>query len=823
MSHPPRVSPLTLALLTALTGSPALAQTAPATVAKPSTLDTIVITGTRVSDRTVAESTSPIDIITPQALEATGTAELATALSRALPSLNFPRPAITDGTDAVRPAQLRGLAPDQVLVLVNGKRRHTTALINLNGSQGRGSSPVDLNAIPIASIQRIEVLRDGASAQYGSDAIAGVINIVLKGSGEGGSIALRGGEYRAGDGQQYQVSGDAGFKLGASGFVHLAGQSGRQDNTNRARPFILPPAGLAPPVTAPIPAIRPPLDQVVQRFGDPEVDQGALSYNAEFSPGKSFTLYSFGSVSKRDVVSNGFFRTAGDARNNPSIYPNGFLPQINNVSDDRAFVLGLKGSTANGWDIDLSYNFGQNQLTFDILNSLNRSLGAASPTKFFAGALEVTQNVFNLDAKRAFNVGWLKSPIYFAIGAEWRSEKFGQTAGEPNSFADTGLLIPVPGSTTGATQRAAGGSQVFPGFRPSDAGQNDRNSYSLYADIELNFNNKFSAGLAGRYENYSDFGTTTSGKLSARYAFTDKVALRGTVSTGFRAPSLQQQFFQSTATNFIGGVPFDVRTFAVSNPTAIALGAEPLKAEESTSYGLGLVLQPLDALYITVDAYRIDVANRISLSENLIGPAVTTFLQGRGIFGVTGGRYFTNALDTKTSGVDVIGTYRLAVTSGKVDLTAGYNYSKTTIEKIAPNPPQLTSGGLNLQRIGRVEQGRITVGAPRDKLLLGGAWTTGNWSFGSTATRYGEFTVLFDPVATTPTRDQTFGSKWTLDLSARYKLNNWDFTLGADNVLNSYPDDVIYQNATFGQLPYSSASPFGFNGAFMYARIGYKW
>ncbi len=823
MSHPLHVSPLTLALLTALAGSSALAQTAPATVTKPSTLDTIVITGTRVSDRTVAESTSPIDIITPAALEATGTAELATALSRALPSLNFPRPAITDGTDAVRPAQLRGLAPDQVLVLVNGKRRHTTALINLNSSQGRGSSPVDLNAIPIASIQRIEVLRDGASAQYGSDAIAGVINIVLKGSGEGGSIALRGGQYRLGDGQQVQLSGDAGFKLGASGFVHLTGQAGHQDNTNRARPFTLPPAGLSPPQAAPIPAIRPPLDQVVQRYGDPEVDQGALSYNAEFSPGKSFTLYSFGNVSKRDVVSNGFFRTAGDARNNPSIYPNGFLPQINNVSDDRAFVLGLKGSTANGWDIDLSYNFGQNQLTFDILNTLNRSLGAASQTKFFAGALEVTQNVFNLDAKHAFNVGWLKSPINFAVGAEWRGEKFDQTAGEPNSYADTGLLIPVPGSTTGATQRAAGGSQVFPGFRPSDAGQNDRNSYSLYADIEANFSDKFSAGLAGRYENYSDFGTTTSGKLSARYAFTDKVALRGTVSTGFRAPSLQQQFFQSTATNFIGGVPFDVRTFAVVNPTAIALGAEPLKAEESTSYGLGLVLQPLDALYLTVDAYRIDIADRVSLSENLIGPAVMTFLQNRNIFGVTGGRYFTNAVDTKTTGIDVIGTYRWAVTSGKVDLTAGYNYSKTEIEKIAPNPPQLTSGGLNLQRIGRVEQGRITVGAPRDKLFLGGVWTTGNWAFSSAATRYGEFTVLFDPVATTPTRDQTFGSEWTLDLSARYKLNNWDFTLGADNVLNSYPDDQIYQNATFGQLPYSAASPFGFNGVFMYARIGYKW
>jgi iron complex outermembrane receptor protein len=818
-----RVSPLTLALLSALAASPALAQTATGPEVKTSTLDTIVVTGTRTSTRTVAESSAPIDIITPEALEATGTVELATALSRALPSLNFPRPAITDGTDAVRPAQLRGLAPDQVLVLVNGKRRHTTALINLNGSQGRGSSPVDLNAIPIASIERVEVLRDGASAQYGSDAIAGVINIVLKSGADGGNISGRLGKYSAGDGEQYQFSGDAGFKLGATGYLHLAGQAGHQDNTDRARPFILPPAGLAPPVTAPIPAIRPPLGKVVQRYGDPEIDHGAISYNAAIGPADGVSFYSFGSFSRRDVVSNGFFRPAGDARNDRSIYPDGFLPQINNVSEDQSFVVGVKTTTGNGWGIDLSYNYGQNHLSFDILNTLNRSLGPTSPTEFYAGALEVSQNVFNLDIDRAFDVGWMDNPVNFAVGAEWRGEKFTQSAGEPNSYADTGLLIPVPGSTSGATQRAAGGSQVFPGFRPSDAGKNDRHSYSFYADLEAEFNDKFSAGIAARYENYSDFGTTTSGKLSARYAFTDKVALRGTISTGFRAPSLQQQFFQSTATNFIGGVPFDVRTFAVDNPTAIALGSEPLKAEESTNYGLGLVLQPIEGLYITADAYRIDIKGRISLSENLIGPAVTTFLQNRGIFGVTGGRYFTNAVDTKTTGIDLIGTYGWTVDSGKVEVTAGYNHSKTEIERIAPNPPELTSGGLNLQRIGRVEQGRITVGAPRDKFMLGGSWNTGNWTFSSTATRYGEFTVLFDAVATTPSRDQTFGPEWTLDLAASYKLDQWDFTIGGDNVLDAYPDEVIYQNSTFGQLPYSAASPFGFNGAFMYVKAGYSW
>jgi len=297
------------------------------------------------------------------------------------------------------------------------------------------------------------------------------------------------------------------------------------------------------------------------------------------------------------------------------------------------------------------------------------------------------------------------------------------------------------------------------------------------------------------------------------------VALRGTVSTGFRAPSLQQQFFQSTATNFIGGVPFDLRTFAVNNPVAIALGAEPLKAEESNNYGLGLVLQPIENLYITADAYRIDIDDRIILSENLIGPAVTAFLENRGIFGVTGGRYFTNAVDTSTKGIDIVGTYSWNLDAGKLDFTLGYNYNKTTIEKIAPNPPELTAGGLNLQRIGRVEQGRITKGAPRDKLFLGGNWTSEHWNFTAGLTRYGEFTVL----NTNPDLDQTFDAKWLLDLSATYKAGPWSFTLGGDNVTDEYPDEYQFATSNFGQLVYPRNSPFGFNGAYVYGKIGYKW
>jgi iron complex outermembrane receptor protein len=804
--------PLTLGLLLALVAPAAFAQS-PEETQQPEegdSLETVVVTGTRTSTRTVASSPSPIDVITPQALEATGTTELATALSRALPSLNFPRPAITDGTDAVRPAQLRGLAPDQVLVLVNGKRRHTTALINLNGSQGRGSSPVDINAIPISAIQRVEVLRDGASAQYGSDAIAGVINIVLKGSGEGGSIAANFGQYSAGDGRSLQLQGDAGFGLGENGSLHLAAEFVDEDQTDRARPYVLAPGVTVRPATAPPPGV------VVQRFGDPEIRQYSFSANAELPLNDSVTFYGFANASRRNALSNGFYRTALDTRNIQAIYPDGFLPQIRNIAEDRAFVFGLRGITALDWDIDISWNYGQNDLSFDVENSLNRSIGPTSPTDFYAGALEIDQHVLNLDVSRSFDLGWLSSPLNVAWGLEWRGEGFQQSAGELDSYRNGGALLPggVP---------APSGSQVFPGFRPSDAGDFSRESYSAYLDLEANVTDAFNLAFAVRAEEYSDFGSTTSGKLSARYDFSEAVALRGTVSTGFRAPSLQQQFFRSTATNFIGGVPFDIRTFRVNDAAAVALGAEPLKAEESTNLSLGLVLKPVDNLYITVDAYRIDIDDRIMLSENLTSAAVRAFLNATVDPALGGGRYFTNAIDTKTRGVDAILTYRWLLGDGSLDLTAGYNWNKTTVERIAPNPAALVAIDPAAVRIGRVEVGRLTVGAPRDKFQLGGAYTLGNWRFGANATRYGEFSVLFGNNPADTSRDQTFDAQWTLDLSGSYRWRNWEFTLGADNVLDEYPDEVLFANSTNGQLPYSASSPNGFNGAYVYGRIGYSW
>ncbi|TQT00840.1 TonB-dependent receptor, partial [Xanthomonas perforans] len=520
------LSALATAVVAALLASPALAQTA----APANTLDTVIVTGTRVSDRTVAESQSPIDIISAESLQATGTPELATALARALPSLNFPRPALSDGTSAIRPAQLRGLSPDQVLVLVNGKRRHTSSLLNLNGTIGRGAAAVDLNTIPVAAIARVEVLRDGASAQYGSDAIAGVVNIVLKGAEKGGSLQAGFGQYSAGDGNNYELSGDTGVAYGGDrGWLHVAAQLNQQDPTDRARAY----AG-APSVS------QPAVGQKAFKIGDPEVNAQAVSANTEFAFSDSITGYAFATASNRDITSFAFFRAPGSSQNILSVYPQGFLPEIQTYAKDRSLVAGVRGSTASGWDWDASYNYGYNRIDFHTRNTLNVSLGPTSPTAFYDGALETTQNIVNLDVKRGFDWG-LAYPVTVAFGAEYRNEKWNQSPGEVGSYFQAGTL--------------AGGAQGFGGFAPSVSGQYSRDSYALYADLEADFTDKFSAGLAGRYEDFSDFGSQASGKLSARYAFTDRIALRGTVSSGFRAPSLAQQYFQSTSTTFLAGNP----------------------------------------------------------------------------------------------------------------------------------------------------------------------------------------------------------------------------------------------------------------------------
>jgi iron complex outermembrane recepter protein len=785
------------AVAVALGGSPFVAAAQQAGTAA-NTLDTVIVTGTRVSDRTVAQSQSPIDIITPEALQSTGTSELATALSRALPSLNFPRPALTDGTSGIRPAQLRGLSPDQVLVLVNGKRRHTSALINVNGSIGRGASAVDINAIPIAAIERVEVLRDGASAQYGSDAIAGVVNIVLKGSGSGGSLAMDYGQYSEGDGKKYQLSGDTGISFAEGrGTLHVAGQISQQDESNRAGPY---------QGTTPNTGNFPSIGQTTFIVGDPKVDATAASANASFAFSDHVTGYATALLSNRDITSFAFYRSrnhSGQGALLAQTYPDGFVPEINQYSKDRSLVAGVKGSTDSGWTWDVSANHGENTIDFHTRNSLNYSLGTASPRSFYDGTLKYTQDIVNADITKALDWG-LAYPVTFSFGGEYRKEKWEQLPGELNAYTGSG-------------------AQGFGGFTPNNEVHADRHNYAVYAGLEADLTDKFSAGITGRYEDYSDFGDKFSGKLSARYAFTDKVALRATASSGFRAPSLAQQGYQAVTSTIINGVFFDRGTFPTTSPAAQALGASKLKPETSTSYSVGLVLQPVDRLYVTVDAYQIEIDDRIALSSNITTtPAAAALLTGLGLPQVTAFSYFTNGLDTRTRGVDVVSSYTVPLAASSLELTAAYSYNDTQVKKFAASPAAFGPLGISQALIGRDEIGRIEDSYPRDKAILSGTWRSDHWELGLAATRYGKFTVRNSATAL---RDQTYGDTWTLDASASYKpSSNWTLTVGADNLLDEYPDRTTdLQNSTWGMLPYSNYSPFGFNGAYVYGRIKYTW
>ncbi len=751
-------------------------------------LQSVVVTGTYAKNRRTVDSESPVDIIGAKELQASGSTELATVLGRVLPSLNFPRPSGADASDAVRPAQLRGLSPDQVLVLVNGKRRHTSSVVNVNGTQGRGSAPVDLNAIPLSAIDHIEVLRDGAAAQYGSDAIAGVINIILKKGAAGGDAEVGFGEYQKHDGRSRSFRGSGGLKLGEDGWVRVAVDVADRDPTNRAGADYRDPT-------------EPRYGQVNQRYGDPKTKPATLFLNSEYRVNDDIDWYAFANYGQRDTSAAATWRTSTRS----VLFPQGFLPLENSRSTDTSLVTGVRGDAA-GWRWDVSANYGENEFRLNLDNTANIDLGAASPTHFYAGRLKSSQALLNFDIAKEFPVEAFSGPLTVALGTEYRREVYEIGAGDEASYYGSG-------------------AQGFSGFRPVNAGSHSRDNKSAYANFEAEITKQFSASAAVRHERYSDFGNTTSVKGSTRYAFNDWISLRGTASTGFRAPSLAQQYYTITTTNFsvVNGVntPIETGTFAVGSAAASALGATALKPEKARNYSLGLQLQPSRNWTTTVDAYRIDIDDRIALSANMtLNQTLKDALAAQGIL-VGAGRYFTNAIDTRTTGFDILSTYRLDTSgAGRFDFTAAYNHNKTTVENVKANPAILTANGLTL--IDRQTVNRLTVGSPKDKLGLTTDWSRDAWGARAVVTRYGKFTVPQNNAAL----DQTYSPQWVLDLSASVKLGkNWRLSAGVDNVTNRYPDQVTSAGNlnTNGIYPYSGWAPNGFNGRYYYAKAGYSW
>ncbi|HZX70715.1 MAG TPA: TonB-dependent receptor [Rhodanobacter sp.] len=821
-----RPASLAIAVLLALGSAAASAQDSTQSSTAPSPnkakeLGAVIVTGTRSNSRTESSSLTPIDVVSAKVLQQTGTTDLPTALARIIPSLNFPRPAAADTADTQRPAQLRGLSPDEVLVLVDGKRWHQGAILLNNGVIGRGSQPVDLNTIPLSAIDHIEVLRDGASAQYGSDAIAGVINIILKKGAKGGDVEVSGGQYSAGDGRQWQGSANFGIPLaGDKGWLRVAVQSGNEDHTNRA----------GPDNRAGFPQLG-----VNFRQGDPDVRDNNLLLNAQYDLTPDVQFYAFGHYGRRQSTSPAFFRYGINSPkpNNPlvgQVYPDGFLPLEHADSTDQSLVAGLRG-TISGWRWDLSGNFGHNRVSYETINSLNYAYlndFGTTPSVFHDGILSAKQESVDLDIAKEVSTSWLPNPLTVAFGAQYLRQTYGITAGS------------LPSWYVGASG-VSGGAQGFAGWQPVNAVDASRQDVAEYIDLETNLTDKFAVAAAARHEHYNDFGNTTSGSLSGRFDFTDSFAIRGSASTGFRAPALGQEYFSQTSSLFFAngnsaGLPagiYNAGLVPVGSPIAQLLGSEPLRPEKSTNFTLGTVWNPGSALTLSFDVYQINIRNRVALSGAIstTAPNVLSYLADNGITNLNFRSidYFTNAANTRTRGVDLVGTYFADFgNAGTLASTLSANYNQNTVTSVKPNPEVLNSLGVNFARLNRQDiKGYLADSSPRSKLILSEQYDVGNWGVTGTLTRYGRYTSYVSSLANynaaTGVVDQTFTPKWVLDLALNYHLQNWMFTLGADNALDTYPDRNIANNTNNGTLQYSTFSPFGYNGAYVYGKVRYSW
>ncbi|WP_114226927.1 MULTISPECIES: TonB-dependent receptor plug domain-containing protein [Sphingomonas] len=878
--------------------------------------NTVVVTGTRTANRTVANSPVPVDVIGSDAIVHTGQTETNRILNQLVPSFNFPQPSIADGSDSLRPATLRGLAPDQTLVLVNGKRRHVSALLNVNGTVGRGSAAVDLNLIPGIAISRVEVLRDGAAAQYGSDAIAGVINIQLKSADHGGRVSLTYGEYwtslkdvanitglqtdasgqpilgtdpryflansdgnrTAHDGTQATLAANLGLPLGSRGFVNVSGEVRVRDRTNRAGYDLRPNYNRVG--SGPFDPREVNFNRLEFRFGDPDTTDYTLFVNSGYDLTPDWQLYAFGSYGHRNATSAANYRQQSAAANrdfsvlSPSttptsanfvpLTPDGFLPLVKTQLRDYSAIGGLRGTVA-GFKADFSLGRGYDKFDYAVDDTLNTSFGPASPRNFDAGGLRYGQWLVNADFSQDYNVGFAK-PLTLAFGAEHRRERFQIRPGQLESYALGPYFRPaitttsancatqggVYNTTTGVCsfpgRQAAAGAQGFPGIPASSATNAKRHSWAAYAELDTDPLPGVTTTLAGRFEHYSDFGSTVNGKFAARWEFIPGYAIRGAISNGFRAPSLHQQYFTTTSTNFINGVPVDIATLSVGAPAAVALGAKPLKPEKSVNLSLGATANPLRGLTFTADYYHIKIKDRIVLTETLgnggtgntaaVQSQVTTLLQTLGFPQVAAARFFINGVDTTTKGIDLVAAYNWrAGDFGKWTLTAAYNRNKTSIDKRLAAPGALAQIP-NIVLFGRVEGIRFTDGQPRDKIVLSADGDLGPVGITARTTRYGK---VISPGATNPISDPTsltaygpddifLGRKWVTDAEVRWKpAKGIEFALGANNLFDVYPDRSPFglrpssvggsYPANQEYIPYSIFSPFGFNGRFVYGRV----
>jgi iron complex outermembrane receptor protein len=787
-------------------------------------LGTVEIVGSRRPNRTAVESVVPVDIIeVSQLVKTIGQPDVNQLLQFVAPSFNSNKQSGADGADHVDPATLRGLGPDQTLVLINGKRRHQSSLINIFGSRGRGNTGTDLNAIPVSAIDHIEILRDGAAAQYGSDAIAGVINVVLK-----SEVDVFSGNFSTGvrnatppdeyntfaepkkfDGMVTQANGNYGTKIGDKGFVNVTLDYTKVDYTYRR----------ADPSKYENGVYR-------NKFGDAASENFGTYFNSSFAAGPKTEIYMFGGYNYRSTGAYAFSRSADEERNVIEIYPNGFDPRIQSVITDKSLSVGMK-TMVSGWKVDVNNTFGANNFHYLVDQTLNSSLMTKSPTRFDAGGFSLAQNTTVMDISRLFPD--IAKGLNVAFGVEHRIETYQIAAGEEASYKTYGH--PVFGIDTVRndggeivsvdTTFRPGGSQGFPGFQPGNEVRESRSNFGAYVDLELDVTKKFTVDAAGRFEQYSDFGNTLNGKLAARYKLTNNFSLRGSVSSGFRAPSLAQMYFNTTFTDIVAGQAIDKIIAKNNSPITRELGIPQLKQEVSTNAGLGFTAK-VKAFTLTVDGYYVQVKDRIVLTgsfysdDDLIGEELTNLNIGAA-------QFFTNAVNTTSRGVDAIISYSLALGgNNNLRFSVAANFNDMLIDKIYTNDK--LSGKENTY-FGLREQYFLLASAPKSKFNFGVDYTKGNFFANLKLNRFGKIELINwndngDSVVD-PGELDSYNAKVTVDMSAGYNLRNFTFTVGGANILNAYPDKMDPGLTESGGI--WDSVQMGFSGALYFAKIGFKF
>jgi iron complex outermembrane recepter protein len=872
-----------IALVSLMSANVAVAQTPSATPEAKSS-EEIVVLGTRRSDRTLTTSASPVDVISAGDLNAQASSNMIDAVKNLVPSFFVGQNTISDAATFVRSPSLRGLPGDQVLVMMNGKRINRSAYVTTfaggDTALSFGSQAPDISSIPSIAIKNLQILRDGATSQYGSDAIAGVMNFGLKDSPSGAQIIARYGQHfdNGGDGKSQQIAANLGLPLGEKGFVNISAEYNDDEGTSRGatRPSAVLFAQQNPSLASRLPNFPGPAqiwgsspssgwkavvnagyditpNSEIYAFLNASRSEGDQSFN--FRPTNAGSLVNDNGVSVNlpgvnAAFLNTYFRTpcpTGNATcpaggfildNNRfdfrSIYPAGFTPRFVGEPETLFGVIGYKGKLENGLSYDVSGTLAENTLALSMYDSLNASFGPASQTRFEFGAFKQKLENFNLDLSYPIEVGGLASPLTLSGGLEWRKETFTLPAGDLQSYAagpyvnaqrlftetTPGVFTAVTTLPTGVLNRgvppAASG---FAGTPPANAGSWSQSNYAVYVDLEADLTDRLSGGIAARFEDYDTFGSTTVGKISALFKVTDALSLRGAVGTGFQAPSPGQANLQTVTTNFVNGVQTQDGIFPVGSSVARFFGAQPLKPAEATNYGLGFVLRPAASTTLTVDAYQIDVTNRIFITQSFPVTAATIAAQPIlslvGVGGVV--RYFTNGLDTSTKGVDVVATHNTELAGARLAFTAAYNYNENEVTRANPNVISTAQ--------------RITVEnlAPKHRLNFNTNWSLENWTVNGRLNYYGEWINQIDYP------NQTFDAKTTADLDVSYTIKEkYTITVGASNLGNVKPDKIkqspigaatainvfpLTGSLADGQIYPRNGGPFGINGGFWYVRL----